>query len=149
MFDVKKEVPSLELCKKLKEIGFPQDTGGWYWIQNPIDIEKYSLMFLSEREYEFRLNFAFGELIKAPTIMEIIEYFNNLNLQEYSISIKFDIIGMKDCIKIYLLKKELLNHYSALKSFEIYNLKDLTDNLTKMLIWLVEKAYIKLNNKEK
>jgi len=26
-----KEVPSLELCKKLRELGYPQDGGGLYW----------------------------------------------------------------------------------------------------------------------
>ena len=33
MFDLTKEVPSLELCKRLKEVGYPQDGGGWYWIK--------------------------------------------------------------------------------------------------------------------
>ena len=32
MFDVKKEVPSLGLCRKLKELGYPQEGGGWYWV---------------------------------------------------------------------------------------------------------------------
>ena len=26
-----KEVPSLELCKRLKELGFSQKGEGWYW----------------------------------------------------------------------------------------------------------------------
>ena len=31
-FDPTKEVPSLELCKKLKESGFPQVKGGFWWV---------------------------------------------------------------------------------------------------------------------
>ena len=31
MFNVAKEVPSLELCKRLKELGYPQNGGLYYW----------------------------------------------------------------------------------------------------------------------
>lgn len=31
MFNPELEVPSLGLCKKLKELGYPQEGGGWYW----------------------------------------------------------------------------------------------------------------------
>jgi len=47
MFDIKKEVPSLELCKKLKELGFPQGGGGWYWIQDDEKTE-WVLKFFKE-----------------------------------------------------------------------------------------------------
>jgi len=30
-FDLKDYVPDIELCKKLKDLGFPQDGGGFYW----------------------------------------------------------------------------------------------------------------------
>ncbi len=29
---LEREVPSLELCKKLKEVGYPQDTDGYLWV---------------------------------------------------------------------------------------------------------------------
>ena len=32
MFKPELEVPNIEYCKKLKNLGFPQDRGGWYWI---------------------------------------------------------------------------------------------------------------------
>ena len=32
-FNPEQEVPSLELCKRLKELGYPQEGGGWYWIK--------------------------------------------------------------------------------------------------------------------
>jgi len=33
MIWAEKEVPSLELCRRLKELGFPQESSdsGWYW----------------------------------------------------------------------------------------------------------------------
>ena len=34
-FDPEKEVPSLELCWQLKNLGFPQEGGGWYWCRKP------------------------------------------------------------------------------------------------------------------
>ncbi|MCD6384449.1 hypothetical protein J7M23_01605 [Candidatus Sumerlaeota bacterium] len=43
MFNPEKEVPSLELCKQLKEFGFPQEGGGWYWKEG-----KYELVLLKE-----------------------------------------------------------------------------------------------------
>ena len=47
MFDIKSEVPSMELCKRLKELGFPQNGGGWYWIKlsHTSSSENYSLYF--------------------------------------------------------------------------------------------------------
>ena len=33
MFDPTKEVLNLELCKRLKELGFPQDGSSWYWVR--------------------------------------------------------------------------------------------------------------------
>jgi len=48
MFDIKKEVPSLELCKKLKELGYPQEGGGWYWVKDFIPNEEWLLMYVEE-----------------------------------------------------------------------------------------------------
>ena len=31
MFDPRKEVPSFELCERLKELGYPQGQQAWYW----------------------------------------------------------------------------------------------------------------------
>ena len=59
--DVKKEVPSYTICKKLKEIGIPQ-TGGWYWKGDTIiyiDTDTCS------------------DYIKAPTFEELRMYLPN------------------------------------------------------------------------
>ena len=36
MFGLAKEVPSLELCKRLKELGYPQENGEWYWVKRKV-----------------------------------------------------------------------------------------------------------------
>ena len=85
MFNPEKEVPNLELCKKLKELGFPQDGGGWYWTQtdtgwrlgycaeyNLAPKVKIHMMFFAELgRVIFR---ARHEIIKAPTITEMWEW---------------------------------------------------------------------------
>lgn len=57
-FDPKKEVPSLELCKKLKKLAFPQEGGGWYWEQvneyiNPVWEKKWELNFYTSKNIEY------------------------------------------------------------------------------------------------
>ena len=68
MFDPEKEVPSLELCEKLKELGFPQNTGGWYWeIYESIagkDVEVKYFDYTPEDDLSFTY-------VKAPTYPEI------------------------------------------------------------------------------
>ncbi len=64
-FDVTNEVPSIKVCKKLKELGYPQDSGGWYW--NIKDIESPPVFFNrlpNESEY----------YIKAPTYCELWQW---------------------------------------------------------------------------
>jgi len=69
MFDLKKEVPDLELCRKLKELGYPQEGGGWYWVKN-------GLVYISvfSKSVQRRLDIqAKGEVVKAPTVAELGE----------------------------------------------------------------------------
>jgi hypothetical protein len=44
MFTPEREVPDLELCKKLKKLGFPQCDNGFYWCKF-IDSENVKLCF--------------------------------------------------------------------------------------------------------
>jgi len=64
MFDIKKVVPSLELCLKLKELGYPQNEGGFYWVKE--DVEDGCI---------WRLKFFYespnGNFVKAPTVGEL------------------------------------------------------------------------------
>jgi len=69
MFNPIKEVPSIELCKKLKEIGYPQEGGGWYWVKNNLI---YIPIFSKSVQRRLEIQ-AEGETIKAPTVTELGE----------------------------------------------------------------------------
>ncbi len=69
MFNPEAEVANLELSIKLKELGFPQDGGGFYW-------ERYKGLSGMEIVFEEKtpinnLSFTF---IKAPTSREVGEW---------------------------------------------------------------------------
>ena len=76
----KKEVSSVELSKKLKELGFPQTPDGYYWVKYAPNI-KYKLYFRTEKDFFYFHNgqlwtiFADPiEIIKAPTYRELGEW---------------------------------------------------------------------------
>ena len=69
-----KEVPSLESCKKLKELGFPQEGGGWYWIENKITKEARVVFWDKNFEHYFKENKDFVNIYKAPTCRELGEW---------------------------------------------------------------------------
>jgi len=71
MFDVKKEIPSLEFCKKLKELGYPQKGGGWYYIEEKIGY-RYGWNLVLIRDVHRAID---NYKIKAPTICEMEEVF--------------------------------------------------------------------------
>jgi len=70
VFNPELEVPSKELCKKLKELGFPQEGGGWYWYSN-IKNATWRLIFEPE---PFSYEEDIEECIKAPTCRELGEW---------------------------------------------------------------------------
>ena len=113
----KKEIPSLELCKRLKELGFPQSSGGWYW-----RVDEYSkwLSFYTDSEYKHRIP---DEIfIKAPTCRKmafwIAEGAKNLAKED------------NDKIGYLIAGKELYWEVSP-------------DDFAKDLIWLAENGYVK------
>ncbi len=69
MFNPVKEVPSIELCKKLKEIGYPQGGGGWYWAKNNLI---YIPIFSKSVQRRLEIQ-SESEVIKAPTVVELGE----------------------------------------------------------------------------
>ena len=80
-FNPTDEVPSLELCKKLREQGYPQDGGGWYWLvmRTEEGKELASLHFFETRPVPL----AYQDYIKAPTLREIGEWLKkNSHLKE-------------------------------------------------------------------
>ncbi len=89
MFDPTKEVPNIELCKKLKELGYPQDKYGFWWVLFENDTE-YDLCYWDEEHIRWSekgnyiliggcdccaetLNII--DKIKAPTVRELGEIF--------------------------------------------------------------------------
>ena len=124
MVDYRKEVPSLELCKKLKELGYPQDGGGWYW-----DTKDRILVFTWEEE-------VIDDLVKAPTVAEMGEWLPPvINLKEGDIY-----------LEIYKLPKNLwILSYCFEDSFICPIAVDgetEANARAKMLICLVENGYV-------
>lgn len=83
MFDPTKEVPDLELCKRLKELGYPQNGGGWYWRLWKhqelvyIDASKgYMVYDIGDvNYYSIGLEDLLEDYVKAPTVGELGEWF--------------------------------------------------------------------------
>jgi len=134
MFNPKKEVPSLELCKKLKELGYSQEGGGWYWISFG---EEYNLFFQTELEFDEKgkiwgvhteagLSEPF-DYVKAPTVRELGEW-----LPDFTASFKEQ--TWWECHTNIWLEKDKKH------TVEVNNTE--ANARAKMLIWLVENNYI-------
>lgn len=135
MFKPEKEVPSLELCKKLKELGYPQDKTGFWWGYRAHlkDDEQYVLLFGNK--------ILVGELDwwKAPTCRELGEWLINKSvlLELGSLSIDYD---------------EALNKWTVWyeKVGKEWVWDDTEPNArAKMLIWLAENGYLDFKKKIK
>lgn len=138
MFDPTKEVPSLELCKKLRGLGYPQDGGGWYWIRRVghcywelalMDSDKKGenlRTWHKSGKYEWMPIGYTEERIKAPTCRELGEWFPQ----------KWNIVSI-----------QYSNGYWGISSHEVKRWRiweaDTEPNArAKMLIWLREKGYV-------
>jgi len=128
MFEIEKEVPSVELCKKLKELGYPQTSGGWYWrYRLP---QKWELTFFYTGE---RGAIPFEEYIKAPTCREMGEFFP----------------PMIDTVRLPLDYPQYAGKFCCLRKGKIETVADTeAEARAKMLIWLVENGYVKFQNKK-
>ena len=152
MFNPRKEVPSLELCKKLKEISYPQDKYGFYWVRlkgSLVNENEWDLIYWDE-EYirwdERGKYILLGgcdccadyldiiEKIKAPTVRELIEILPD--------KIEFDkkdyyLCMTKDCIGY---NRIIVGDLGAIDMF--CNEKDIANRIAKALIWLAENGYV-------
>ena len=153
MFDLIKEVPSLELCKKLKSLGLPQDTGGWYWVLSENGSEwllcyyvrhdkskdgiwnfwSYNLDRKPEYIHVWRSQERF---IKAPTVRELGEW-----LPCYLPELKFLHIERNE---------DGFHYYYDEKTFDgAYVIANTEANArAKMLIWLAENGYVKFGEQK-
>ena len=129
MFDPKKEVPSLELCKRLKELGYPQDGGGWYWDLRAEGFEKVRFFERTPKKEIIKAGF----YLKAPTVVEMGEWLpENWNI----VSIRYG--NGHYGISSHELKSELM-----------WEADTEANARAKLLIWLVENGHMGFEKEEK
>ena len=136
MFDPKKEVPSLELCKRLKELGYPQDGGSWYWDLWPV---KPRLVFLATWENFIPLMRKPKDkwLMKAPTLREIIEWLPlEIEYEGETLWLDLDRPDESQFIVSYC------RYCDGTCPIAIGD-DDIVNAPTKMLIWLAKNGYVK------
>ena len=143
-----KEVPSLELCKRLKELGFPQDGGeGWYWREGKIKPVLGLLIDKSDLGWTLlecvdgiwaKSPYLYGEelkkLIKAPTCRELLE----IKEKGILIEIVYDSVIQRFYVRCIV---EKVNFESPPYHSEFG--EKLSDLLAKIRIWLAENGYVK------
>ena len=124
MVDYRKEVPSLELCKRLKELGYLQNGGGWYW-----DTKDRILIFTWEEE-------VIDDLVKAPTVAEMGEWLPPaLNLKEGDAYLNIDRPEENLWILSYSLRDSFICPIAVDGETE-------ANARAKMLIWLIENGHV-------
>jgi len=140
MFEKEKEALNLELSKKLKELGFPQDGGGWYW-----GIKNYQreLLFCNHSQVTLWIKYhqeelGYREIIKVPTCRELLE----IKERGIIIDIWYDSSTRRFNVKC-LVEKEDFDNPPYKEEFG----KRLSDLLAKIRIWLAENGYVKFKRK--
>ncbi len=144
MFDPTKEVPSLELCRKFRELGFPQDGGGWYWIKyRRFDREITKLVYQTQinlipNSYGADIYYPNGAghgslaitwYAKAPTVRELGEWLP-------------DLIIFKHKGKEWWCIHHTITKESNIKAYTEANAR------AKLLIWLAKNGHVKFGDKE-
>ena len=145
---LEKEVPSLELCKGLKELGYPQEGGGFYWRNNKvvfmdgvlprIDTEKrFQRYYDKEKERGI-------EIVKAPTCRELGEWLPDIIDDGYQDRY---FVEEKDESSIEI-------GYGGFGDIEYSVVIKITDPneanaRAKMLIWLKENGYVDFRKEPK
>ena len=136
MFDPEKEVPSLELCKKLKELGFPQEGGGVCWVV--VEGCKHKKTKWGLKFYEKYEDIPYWAVCyKAPTCRELGEWLPHKidkNGKGYYLNIGLTVIS-----------------YDAYDDDSIAYVadKDEPSLRAKALIWLAEKGYVDFKKEAK
>jgi len=149
MFDPRKEVPSLDFCKRLKELRFPQSSGGWYWVEVRgnyrlcfNDVCKENGLNLFYDPYQLYIWRYLNDVIKAPTVGELGE-----RLPDF-----IEELGDLKCI---FYKDEIGIEYGKwvkCGDYEITACKYANTEANaraKMLIWLIENKYVSFEGEDK
>ena len=159
MFKPELEVPDIEYCKKLKEIGLPQNTGGFYWAEYKGEV---SLIYNKDiPHYSF---YESDIVFKAFTIRELGEWLPSSIEKEYFYTSEakriFENRLLSDIEERYLIKYyfviekkdgkwfckyERLNYDEPVILVLFSDIK-LSNALAKMLIWLIKNGYVGFEN---
>jgi len=161
MFNLLKEVPNLELCYKLKQLGYPQEKEGIYWVEAGTwgDPKTWKLGFknffkhagLLEKECiqvtkgcgccaDFET--VEGEIIKAPTCHEL----SNWIPHKIETKVGECYLHISKSYDVWWCGYESLKYETYL---HLEKDNTLANTLAKILIWLVEEGYVKFKKKEK
>jgi len=138
MFDPKQEVPSVDLCQRLEELGLPQDGDGWYWVRE-----------LRGYRYKWRLylfvNYPYAVQqyrVRALTTRELEEYFHKLS--NARVSIEFYHEGNDPYVRVRVLK----DGAKIIEVSEEYSTGKLPNVLARVLIRLVEDGHVRLSSQQ-
>ena len=142
MFYPEREVPSLELCKRLKELGFLQESGGWYWRKDMYgNFELEYKPWASPIEKCLKHEKLGGEeiFIKAPTVRELGEWLP-AKIKDDSM---FELVSIK--MKDEMKDEWLVAYTDEMTWFEGEHMVEDTEAnaRAKMLVWLAENGYVK------
>jgi len=171
-----KEVPSLNLCKILKRHGYPQDEGGWYWLEiiDSTPYEKVELIYKSwaDLQIEKKETEKWQKLLKEkgiyrPLISEddfIITKAPTINEMERWLPEKLDLDAKRYRLIIWKNADGYWCGYipydCKFKDFEAVQVtgKDwrikqwgetLPNACAQMVIWLLGNKYIKIDGRRK
>jgi len=178
MFDPKKEVPSLELCRKLKEISYPQDKYGFYWVRlkgSLVNENEWDLIYWNEEHIRWDERgkyillggcdccadyLAIIEKIKAPVYPEIEKWLPislDCVIENSPYSAHHRLIMWKSVDGYWCGYIPYNCKFEDFKGIQVtgedWRIKQWGETLieacTKMLIWLIEKGYVKFKMKKK
>ena len=127
---VEKEVPNLELCKRLKRLGYPQEGGGWYYFRFSKKEDFELSFFHKETPLSFYgASYKHMEFYKAPTCRELGEWLPD---EFFSARLGEEYV----CANMEINPTEK-DKYPTMNADTEPNVR------AKMLIWLVENGYVK------
>jgi len=141
MFDIEKEVPSLELCEKLKELGYPQTGGGLYWDTWGDSLGRPQVVLIGDWDDFWPIMQRLKEkyYIKAPTLREMGE----LLLWEREMRKE----GLEPNLLVWKLPDKIVIR-TPLFNMPQFEADTLPNVCAKMLIWLAENVHMSLGRKE-
>jgi len=138
-----KEVPSLELCKRLKELGYPQEGEGKFWEGFWWTVtlsQNWHISYGLDAEWAKENE---GNYIKAPTCRELNEWLLKAK-GSYNIY-KWDDYELEYCKDEWQTIQGIGGTFEKLipSTKQSIEADTLPNTYAKMLIWLVENGYLK------